>query len=103
VRITVDLPDDLAAEIEQRAGDFTWSQLIVDALVYALAQADTQTRGRTRPCRIGRRVTGHRPRAARRAFVTRPPNAAPRRRLQDSHTARRFPGDDDPPSARATT
>jgi hypothetical protein len=42
MKITVDIPDDLATEIEQRAGDFTWSQLIVDALVYALTQADTE-------------------------------------------------------------
>jgi hypothetical protein len=42
MRITVDIPDDLAAECERRAPNTTWNQLITDALVYALAQADTE-------------------------------------------------------------
>ena len=42
MRVTVDIPDDLALEVEQRAGDRTWSELVVGALVYALANVDTE-------------------------------------------------------------
>jgi hypothetical protein len=42
MRITVDLPDDVAAECERRAPNTTWQRLITDALVYALTQADTE-------------------------------------------------------------
>jgi hypothetical protein len=42
VRITVDLPDDVAAECERRAPDTTWQRLITDALVFALTQAGAE-------------------------------------------------------------
>jgi hypothetical protein len=42
VRIAVDLPDDLIAEIEAPAPDTSWSQLIADALTFAFDQADAQ-------------------------------------------------------------
>jgi hypothetical protein len=42
MRITVDLPADLVEEIERRLPDATWSQLIIDSLVFALTEADEQ-------------------------------------------------------------
>jgi hypothetical protein len=38
----IDIPDELANEIERRTPNATWSQLIEAALVYALAQADAE-------------------------------------------------------------
>jgi hypothetical protein len=42
VRVVVDLPDDLVSEVERRKPNATWQSLIVDALTYAIAQADAQ-------------------------------------------------------------
>jgi hypothetical protein len=53
VRVTVDLPDDLAAEVERRTPDLTWSQLIVAALVFALAEADAEQPDAHQPNHLG--------------------------------------------------
>jgi hypothetical protein len=42
VKVTITLDDQLAAEVEQRAGDRTWTQIITDCLAYALAVADEE-------------------------------------------------------------
>jgi hypothetical protein len=42
VRVVVDIDDDLADEVAQRAGPRTWTQIITDCLVFALVQADTE-------------------------------------------------------------
>jgi hypothetical protein len=42
MRVTVELPDHLVAEIEGHMPDITWSRLITDCLEYALAMADSE-------------------------------------------------------------
>jgi Arc/MetJ family transcription regulator len=42
LRVTVDIDDDLALEVEQRAGDRTWAELITAALRFAIVQADNE-------------------------------------------------------------
>jgi hypothetical protein len=38
----IDIPDELANEIEQRTPDLSWTALIVASLRYALEMADNQ-------------------------------------------------------------
>jgi Arc/MetJ family transcription regulator len=42
MRLTIDIDDDLELEVEQRAGDRTWSELVSASLRYALDEADAE-------------------------------------------------------------
>jgi hypothetical protein len=43
MRVTVDLPDELVAEIERRSPNAKWQTIITDALLFALSQADAES------------------------------------------------------------
>jgi Arc/MetJ family transcription regulator len=45
----IDIDDDLAAEVERRAPDMTWSDLIGASLRFALTQADAEQHGSQPP------------------------------------------------------
>ena len=42
MRVTIDIDDELANEIEQRTPDISWSSLIAAALRFAIEAADAE-------------------------------------------------------------